>query len=529
MGIPYYFYQVFKKYNNEKDLVLNEDEIKQKTNPQYLFFDYNSLIHPCAKKTIERLGEEKQDETFLESQIINDCLQYTRYIITTVGAKDVYIIIDGVAPRAKMNQQRQRRYKNRFLKTIISEDDNVNEWDSNKITPGTSFMNKLIHELHNFKEILNQELGINITLSDSNEKGEGEHKMMKIINCLPGVSNICIYGLDADLIMLSMKNSQSSRIVLLRDNNNDNKFSFLSINKLKECILLDIRFHIGTTRKNLNDKKLLDDYIVLLFFIGNDFLLHIPSIVIKNNGIGILLKTYGKIMRKSDVYLTDYTKELKERINLDMLCDIFEELGNLEEYFFKHIYSPYQGKFIYRDKVNLEEEYKNVSFYTNDVIKLNTEGYKNRYYLYYGISITNLKDTCQNYLDGLYWVFGYYNNHEHDNWLWYYKYENTPFASDFSHFLKNKMYKNVNIESTNSYTCKEQLCMVLPRESLLNILKDIDLEHHDKLKRLFRLNTIELEKYFPTQINLNMVFKEYLWQSDIFINNLSDHFLKLIL
>jgi 5'-3' exoribonuclease 1 len=532
MGIPYYFYQVFKKYSSEKDLVLNENEIHSKTKPEFLFFDYNSLIHPCAKKTLDIL-EEKLNEEDLEEKIIQECLNYTRYIIDIVSAKNVYILIDGVAPRAKMNQQRQRRYKNNFLKEIIPDDDNViNKWDSNKITPGTYFMEKLSKALLKFKELMENESGTKMIISDSNEKGEGEHKMMKIISDL-GDSNsinshICIYGLDADLIMLSLLNKYSNNIVLIRDNNKDSNFSFLNICKLKECIVMDMNFYMGNSKKNIDTRRLIEDYILLLFFIGNDFLHHLPSIITRDNGIHILLKTYGKIIKtkREDIYLTNKSKN--DYINLELLEELFEELGNSEDYFFKNIYSPYQKQTFYKDSLDISQKYSTVFFYTDDKVNFNKSGYKQRYYNYYGIPISNMKDTCQNYLEGLYWILGYYRNHEHNNWTWYYKYENTPFISDLYLFLKNKRYKKVCIEETQSYSPKEQLIMVLPRTSLLPILSDIDKELHEKLLRLFRLNNLEMEIYFPTKIYLNMTFKEYLWQSDIFISNLSDYFLKLI-
>lgn len=535
MGIPYYFYQVFKKYNSERELVLNEYEIKTKIGPEFLFFDYNSLIHPCAKKTLELL-DQKYSNTELSQKIIEDCLNYTRYLIDLVSAKNVYILIDGVAPRAKMNQQRQRRYKNNFLKEIMPKNDEcLNEWDSNQITPGTYFMEQLNQELIKFKETIEKDTGINIIISDSNEKGEGEHKMMKIITELKTESNICIYGLDADLIMLSLLNQKSNQIVLLRDNNNSNNndkdtnFSFLNISKLKECIILDMKFYIGNTKTKIDTDQILEDYILLLFFIGNDFLQHLPNIIIRDNGIYILLKTYGKIIKtkREDEYLTNKLKD--NPINLEFLKDIFKELGNLEEYFFKNIYSPYQKDTIfYKDNVNISQDYSSVFFYTQDKIKFNTPGYKQRYYYYYGIPITKINNVCQNYLEGLYWTLGYYKNHQHNNWTWFYEYENTPFISDLYLFMKNSQNKKVIINETECFTPKQQLLMVLPRKSLLPIIYQIDIDLFNKLERLFRLNTTEMEKYFPTKIYLNMTFKEYLWQSDIFISNLSDYFLKLI-
>ena len=100
------------------------------------------------------------------------------------------IAIDGPAPRTKMEQQRQRRLKSSQEKKI---------WDTNQITPGTEFMN-------NLSIYLNQEckkLSVKYIISDSNERGEGEHKIMHYIDTLHSDKISVIYGLDADL-MLSM-------------------------------------------------------------------------------------------------------------------------------------------------------------------------------------------------------------------------------------------------------------------------------------------------------------------------------------
>ena len=83
MGIPYYFYNIYQKYNTENDLTIKENDIS-KFDIEYLFLDYNSMIHPCAQQTIELLKLEKKYDLHnsqIEEFIINDCIKYTRYII----------------------------------------------------------------------------------------------------------------------------------------------------------------------------------------------------------------------------------------------------------------------------------------------------------------------------------------------------------------------------------------------------------------------------------------------------------------
>ena len=122
----------------------------------------------------------------IDNLIIEHCIKYTRYIIDLIKPKFVYIMIDGVAPRAKINQQRERRYKSYFYKKYLNNSDSNNtannQWDSNKITPGTNFMKQLNYHLINFKKSMQLVNNVVIEISDSNDIGEGEHKMMKIIS-----------------------------------------------------------------------------------------------------------------------------------------------------------------------------------------------------------------------------------------------------------------------------------------------------------------------------------------------------------
>ena len=221
MGIPYYFYTIYKKYsndNNDKSLMIHENELSN-LNIKYLFFDYNSMIHPCAQDAIKINSCNNNSE--LEDFIIAHCILYTKELIKSLNPEYIYIMIDGVAPRAKINQQRERRYKSQLMKNWGNEDKST--WNSNKITPGTPFMEKLSKQLH--KEL--NDNNNKVFISDSNEPGEGEHKMMKIINDfnLKNDDKIFIYGLDADLIMLSLLNKWKNNIVLLRDNTFNDKLS----------------------------------------------------------------------------------------------------------------------------------------------------------------------------------------------------------------------------------------------------------------------------------------------------------------
>jgi 5'-3' exonuclease len=548
MGIPWYFYTIYKKYNTENDLTIDEETIS-KSNIDCLFLDYNSMIHPCAQRTLDTC---KLSDSNIEDFIIEDCLKYTRYILNVVKPKSLYIMIDGVAPRAKINQQRERRYKSHFFKQFenLSESDDSEKtrirWNSNKITPGTTFMKRLSDCLQEFKtDILTDCCYLNnVIISDSDDPGEGEHKMMKYISHMPD-KKICIYGLDADLIMLSLMNENANNIVLIRDNTFNTKLSeqervytYLDIQRLKKYVCKDLRSDI---KGDISDKNIIYDYIFLCFLLGNDFLEHIPSLLIKEGGLNVLVKYYTQLVNtKYPKGLIDLenlnNNRLMESINTSMLKDLFYHLSKTEELFFKNIYSAYKKDTTYRDKYDMDlinETISSVFLYKTDHIRYNQQGYKKRYYQYYNTYISdskNVNDYCNDYMMGLYWVLGYYNNHCHNNWSWYYKHHAVPFASDIYHYLlENSKSKFDKIQRTEPIVPLKQLLMVLPKQSLLDIMYDKDRLLYEKLRRIFNSGDTQLIEYYPDKIYLDMINKEYLWQAKIFLKQFNNQIIDIFL
>lgn len=561
MGIPWYFYTIYKKYNTENDLTVDEASIS-KSRIDYLFLDYNSMIHPCAQQTLKNLSDDVRDENDIENEIINDCIDYTRYILNVIKPKYLYIMIDGVAPRAKINQQRERRYKSHFFKILDKriemekdgESDHTKNkvhWNSNKITPGTDFMDKLTKRLNIFKECILNDCGSflsEVVISDSNIPGEGEHKMMKIISDITNDKQICIYGLDADLIMLSLISSRSDNIVLIRDNtfnsklsDKDRVYTYVTIKKLKRYVCKDLRSNLERDTL-ISDENLIYDYIFLCFLLGNDFLEHVPSLLIKEGGINVLLKYYSILINTRKytglicmAKLKGSNTNLQDVINMEMLCDLLYHLSKTEPLFFKNIYSVYKGKkSCYRDTYDLEYINTNANvdifIYKQDYIRFNESGYKQRYYKFYGI--TDVTKCCRDYITGLNWIIGYYNNHSHDNWSWYYEHHATPFASDIFEYLKNNRVQNASLTLFNNsvpFSTLDQLLMVLPKDSLLEIMKTTDINLYWKLCRIFNTNSRELLEYYPNNICLDMINKEYLWQSKIFLKQFNCKIINIFL
>ena len=77
------------------------------------------------------------------------------------------------------------------------------------------------------------------------------------------------------------------------------------------------------------------------------------------------------------------------------------------------------------------------------------------------------------------------------------------------------------------FSTLNQLLMVLPKDSLLEIVKTIDTNLYLKLSRIFNTKSRELLEYYPDNICLDMINKEYLWQSKIFLKQFNEKIIKI--
>lgn len=273
------------------------------------------------------------------------------------------IAVDGVAPRAKMNQQRSRRFrsaqeakekdeqkaelyqlmkKQNPGKVIDEESQELAEkktWDSNAITPGTPFMFILAANLRYWCQYkLNTDPAwekMKVIISDASVPGEGEHKIMEFIRSQrnspehdPNTRHV-IYGLDADLIMLGLATHEPHFRVLREDvffqqgnprachicgqvghfaadckgepkkkqGEFDEKativqkpFIWLHVSVLREYLAIEM--HPPGQNFKFDLERALDDWVFMCFFVGNDFLPHLPSLEIRDQGIDTLIQIW---------------------------------------------------------------------------------------------------------------------------------------------------------------------------------------------------------------------------------------------
>lgn len=476
MGIPYFYRQLINKYPN---IILKNNKWLDKP---YLYFDYNCLIHPVSHNVINENKNNNLTLDVLENLICEEIIKYTSNIINMIKPKFIFIAVDGVAPRAKQIQQRKRRYK-----AAKEKIDNNSIFDSNSISPGTPFMIKLDNYINKF--IKNELMDKKIIYSSYNEVGEGEHCILQYINNMKNSNNYqhIIYGLDADLIMLALS-THLNDIYLLREIQhfesksnieNNNELHFLSIKNLKYAFKKDIELKYNFRILNINN--IIDDFIFLCFFLGNDFLPHIKAIDIYNNGINVLLKEYIYFLKKNNQY--EYLIINKKNINMTFLKNIIKNLAYNENALIKYNIS------------------KNNNINNFDPIRYLDKNWNYRYYSYFYKTNDKIfiENACKNYWNMIKWTFEYYFN-KCPSWDYYFYYNSPPTLFDLYKFIELYDLNNVSFPSSKPCSIYQQLMMILPPNSS-NLLPT----------KYANLMKNELIQYYPIDFILETVDKKVNW------------------
>jgi len=352
MGIRY-FYGWYKK--NCKESLMNKCSIET----EVLALDLNGFFHECSQQI------NNNNDKLKLFQAICDKIELVRCHIRPT--KVLLLTVDGVAGCGKINQQRLRRFQHSLS----------GGFNSNLFTPGTAFMDHLTKYIdwYVMKMMMTSVEWKKLKVIFSNEKvpGEGEQKVIKYIRTLPLETSICIFGKDADFIMLSLLLSHR-KIYIARDFN-----EFVNMEVLKEYILNRMKYNHSLEEKRW-EKNRIQDFIFLCFLLGNDFLPAIPSMNILKGSI-------------------------------DHIFEIYQEIG---------FHTGIIG----------------MCSFQNPLLKLFCEKYGSRYFNY-KTSLNPIKKDltpAKDYIDGMVWNFYYYQS-EIPDWSWFFQHRYPPFLCDIVEVL----------------------------------------------------------------------------------------------
>lgn len=525
MGIPAYFSSIIKRYPSiikkyNSSIIVNQ-----------MFMDCNSVIYDCYHKLSNELNTNSQNE--IETKLINNVIEKLDYYLKSIGGKTLnFLAFDGVAPVAKMNQQKTRRYKSKYEKEILEKKYNiVNEetWNTSAITPGTIFMKKLERALseHYSKHV-------NVIVEFSNP-GEGEHKIFDYIRSHKVIGNTIIYGLDSDLIMLSLQNMQYCDSIYLYREMPEFIASIDSSLKPNDMYMIDIMEFRKYLAYYLNDEimpkiekhsdRRISDYIFICFLLGNDFLPHFPSINLRRNGMDFIIESYVYAVGKTNDYIINNEGNINWKIVRKMIGEMAKQEENYMEEEYK--YRNKQGKRYFQQ--NTDEE-KKMHFINQPIIYREKENYINPtdecwqgryYYTLFDFNNNELSDESynseikklsMNYLEGLEWTYKYYSKGCID-WQWHYKYHYPPLLSDLKKYIPYFDETLIQEKPKNPVSDVIQLSYVLP----------VDKELWNKLLHTQTKDMLmQAYKQFDVQANtpnIEWSFCRYFWECHVVFKN----------
>jgi len=546
MGVPGFFSWLLKnkKKLGAKNLILNELPYKIK----WLMLDTNCLLHPCVANILEKYKEGQlkintnQDLRIqIEKYIWDKITQCIDDMIEQTQPEYIFIAIDGVAPMGKILQQRQRRYRFLFDKKIkLNQLDTIEELEeiisktiiksngieepilplsSIELTPGTDYMERINKLMISYVETLKKK-NIKCIYSSYHDEGEGEHKILQYIKNnfaeKPDIP-IVIYGLDADLLFLSLGLGSCSDLYVMRE-----KQIFVN----KEVDLDEVPEYNYVEIKQLhmlisNLKISTNDFIVLCYLIGNDFLPGLLTIDVKKGGLDKIFRAWNNIKEKygfdsknkfgkdtkediepnesnesnENIYTKSYLVEFniktkKYNINLELLKELFTELAWTEKYTWKNIN---RDKLLNQDDLEPEEREKLLEIKEEDKMEqlgkfmkgetMSTDflekiefSSSNEYYSYYlginciDIDKTIIKKMVWDYIGGIEWCLGYYLD-TCPSWTWGYNFMIAPLIKDIINFFpqSNKQIKITFHPRTLNPV--EQLILAIPPQTYKYVIE----------------------------------------------------------
>lgn len=349
-----------------------------------LLIDANGLIHQAAQKVygygigddpIRREKIKSMSTVALESELQIVLTNLILKLVNEIQPREqIVIAVDGVAPAAKIQQQRQRRYR------AAAERGSDAPFDSNAITPGTELMIRLDKFLGTWLIEHADLLPPTIIYSSYQVPGEGEHKIMDLIREQKVKTNgaTVIHGLDADLFVLALL-SPLEHVFLYRED-------------------FDSVVNVGNYRTGLIEKygtfSMVDNFSIIMSLLGNDFLPHHPMFEDMGTAIELMLQ----ICAEQRLVLTE-----GGRIRVPDLHELIHQLSDQEpEDLAKRAVIDYKHP---SRMFQIALEPGNPPIFDYQVFR--SVWYANAFQTR-DVRVEWIEDMSQKYINGLEWIYRYY-------------------------------------------------------------------------------------------------------------------------
>jgi 5'-3' exonuclease len=531
MGVPgfYKWLSDNKEKFKCKNVVVNEIANKPEI-IDYFMIDGNGSFHMCLKFNIDEFKNGNKNnikninnprEEIIQ-KTINSFINLIDYMIEVLNCKNVFIAIDGVAPIGKVIQQRQRRYKYLFdsqFKNEIAEISSIettliNDIDepnipvrSIELTPGTNIM-EIIHKAIT-KYVNKYSSKVNIMYSSYHSEGEGEHKILQFIKkYISSDKTIVIYGLDADLMFLSLSVGRDYDMYIMRETQifNGKEVDLkdtLTYNYIDVCKLHDLIENIGISTY---------DFILICFLIGNDFLPRLATIDVKKHGLDKLIETFLRAFEKNDkskpILVKEYLKDNKKRVGVNhkSFLHYLRRLTWTERYVWQNMNKTKRDNVDYNKMMNNFIDGKNENIEFIDKKEFNS---RDEYYNYYlGINSfntneENIQKMVNNYITGIEWCLQYYL-YKCVSWSWGYNFLIAPLINDIVNFYPQQI-----IIKKEGRVLKpvEQLLIAIPPDTYKFVVEKSIIEDFK--------NNLEIGYMMPDKFDIDVNKETLYWKCSV--------------
>ena len=391
MGIPYYFASLLKSHKGIITALKKGDLLET----DVFAIDFNCLIHRYLK----------------DDDPIYSVIEALDYILKNIcKAKKIIIAIDGLVPYAKIVNQRYRRMR-------INDEEST--FDRTQISPDTPYMREL--------EAVVRERFPYVSVSGTKVPGEGEHKMITELQNMPETQrqSICIYGLDADLILIALQHHKLSsphNMWLLRESAEFND------PKLKEA-----EFAMMSVWKLLYELPMpIEQYVVLcIMCFGNDFMPNLGMFSLREDGYDRAIHLYEQ-SGKPDL-TTQSGRQTFLEFSANRELDVFKERISLRK-------RPEEKAIVG----------KNINLFTH------------KYGLHVLDGVRNMVPVVEAYWKTFHWTLYYFQKSEPMNWYWVYPYSDAPLLQSI---IQNEETVFNDIQDLN-YNLNNQLQFIMPTKAL---------------------------------------------------------------
>ena len=524
MGVPGFFKWLKdnKKKLRSKNLII--DNISKKV--KYLMLDTNCLLHPCVKIIKDKIIKKNENKSREEIEDEISELIETRILdmIDKINPEYIYIAIDGVAPIAKILQQRQRRHRYLYDTKIKIKYENIteeiNETDekiingitvsripisSIELTPGTEYMERINKRMIELVKKIGEERNIKYIYSSYHVEGEGEHKILQYIRMnVKSEETIVIYGLDADLLFLALSLGVGNNLYIMREKaifqnktleiEDEVNYNYVEINELHLMI------------NNLNIKT--NDFIMLCYLVGNDFIPGLLTTDIKRNGLDKIIGSYEEARKFINKDIIEKNKDGKIIINYDLILEIFKKLEYTDWGIWKNINRDKHEK---NDNERQKELNKfitgeNMSTECLEKIEFINEIEYYNYYLGINDSIIEksiIKKMVKDYITGMEWCINYYLD-ECKSWSWGYNFMIAPLIKDIIKYFP----QTIKLNNDKRELCPvEQLLLAIPLDTYKYVISE-------ELKKKIR-NNKKIGYMFPEIYDIDINKESLFWKCQV--------------